>query len=402
MRGNQPLRILCLLLATLASSLAPAQARSVLSSAPSAAEFRSEQIRNLSPYGGRRTLRFQQLTDLLPEVTGRPSRKAFDNVSGNFRRYWQKSKSAFAGKGFEAILAHRENSLRAATGRPNRLLVTAAEGFTADAADLVEVADDGPVRDQLPRFQAKLGAGAAKKALFEAKYAGMTIITTPESLKQIRDDIIRRQANATRRGIALNSYHQQIADALNKGRLTDRMVDGSVAPSRREAERIVRHWLVGEWRTLGSAAGPRIRFVTTAARPMVAIGRLLQSHQVFARGLLVADVGIAAYQTYGDIGRYQTGEISGEYLAFKASLRSVQVGLTYYATLVPTDPATKGLAAMGAGLLVVVDAISDPLYAAWQQRTGVEMLARLEYHERALCVRHSLLRQLQQIGGAAP
>lgn len=395
MRGRNPTRHLVLLL-TLAAGLAtaPAQARSVLSSAPSAAELRSQQLRQLAPYRGQHTLRLRQLSELLPAVTGRPSLAKYIKYGGNFRRYWRAGESAFVGKGFEAIVALRENSRRAATGQTNRLLVTAAEGFGSDAADIVDMADDGRV---LHRFQAKLGAGAAKQALFDARYTGMTIITTPESFAEIRAELARQQVNALRRGIVLDARTQHVAHAVASGRLTDSIAHGIQAPSRREAARIVRHQVAGEWRTLGRRIAIPTRVMTTVTRPMLSAGRLLQTNRVFARGLLVADVGLAAYRTYGDFYRYRAGEISGGYLAFKASLRSAQVGLTIYATVIPADPASKGLAAFAAGACIVLDTVSDPLHALWHAPTDAGLLAQLENHERASCVRQSLLGQLQQL-----
>lgn len=87
------------------------------------------------------------------------------------------------------------------------------------------------------------------------------------------------------------------------------------------------------------------------------------------KALIVADVALNAYMTYGDFRRWQNSEITGGYLAFKSALRTGQMALTYYTVFSPEPgPFTRVAAGIGAVFLVAVDIASDPILDRAQAR----------------------------------
>jgi len=112
--------------------------------------------------------------------------------------------------------------------------------------------------------------------------------------------------------------------------------------------------------------------------------------------LVVVDVGANAYLIYDDFMRWDRSEISGGYFGLKAGLHSAQIALTVYAFWAP-DPTfvSKLVAGGGALLLTVAGAVSDPLYAAAQERTS-QLLRELEREERYNYCRRQILADMQR------
>lgn len=109
--------------------------------------------------------------------------------------------------------------------------------------------------------------------------------------------------------------------------------------------------------------------------------------RVAGKALIVVDVAAVGYSMYVDVGRYRSGEIGGGFLAFKAGLRTGQLGLTMYAVLTPDPtPVTRAVALATAGTLVVIDIASDPIYNAFYRRRAEaarQILQKAEFNERA-------------------
>ncbi len=109
------------------------------------------------------------------------------------------------------------------------------------------------------------------------------------------------------------------------------------------------------------------------------------TEKVFSKGkgLVIVDLATNAYFTYGDYGRWQSGEIGGEYFGFKAGLRAVQSAVTIVWAFGPPDPVTKSVSGVAALVLIGVDVVSDPFYEAAQARARevleeVDQTARLD------------------------
>jgi len=106
------------------------------------------------------------------------------------------------------------------------------------------------------------------------------------------------------------------------------------------------------------------------------------TEKVFSKGLVFVDLATNAYFTYGDYGRWQSGEIGVEYFGFKAGLRTAQSAATIVCYVDP-NPVTKAVSGAAALVLFGVDLLSDPFYEAAQARTRelleeVDQTARLD------------------------
>jgi hypothetical protein len=184
----------------------------------------------------------------LIEVTaGTPSAEAYARYGGDLERYWQVVESQRAGKTFEACVAWQENVRLRAVGDGRRILVTAAEGRTASAADLLLVDESGQVLEQI---QCKLGWKYAKDALVDPKYGGMRIMTPADELEILRLKLAQREASAAMRGVNLTDDWQAVREAFDTGRLVTRTSSGAPLPLRAEVTRAARESLEPSWTRL--------------------------------------------------------------------------------------------------------------------------------------------------------
>ncbi len=146
------------------------------------------------------TLSLQELVD---RVAGKPSRSAYIKYGGDLASYWETASAQRAGKTFEAMIAYRDNHpglwkrlLRAARGNKDRIVVTAAEGASGHPADLLKIDKHGVIVHQ---YQLKLGWQETVKALQkDSKYAGMSILTTQDSLEIIQKKLLQAEQAAQR------------------------------------------------------------------------------------------------------------------------------------------------------------------------------------------------------------
>ena len=334
------------------------------------------------------TLQAKSMRDLV-EQTAPISRNALPNYQGDWQAYWiaSNSRNQRSGKTLEAVLASRANVHRGRLGLPDRMLVTAAEGFPAHAADLVDVAPDGIV---LRKYQVKWGWKSTVKALQDPKYEGMRVLTTRESFTQIGRELQAAEATAARRGLPLRKEWQVVRDALDSGRLPGSW-SGKHLPSAASVERYslshVKKYFAAGANRIAPRAAPKIREL------------LIASGKVTGKTLIVVDVASMGYFEYADVNRYRSGEIGGGYLTFKSTLRASQLSLAYYAAASP-EPATKAVAAFAAGVLVIVDMASDPIYQhAYERRkdAAAMVLASVNRDERYYAARVQLLRLAPRI-----
>ncbi len=138
------------------------------------------------------TLSLQELVD---RVAGK--------AGGDLASYWETASAQRAGKTFEAMIAYRDNHpglwkrlLRAARGNKDRIVVTAAEGASGHPADLLKIDKHGVIVHQ---YQLKLGWQETVKALQkDSKYAGMSILTTQDSLEFIQKKLLQAEQAAQR------------------------------------------------------------------------------------------------------------------------------------------------------------------------------------------------------------
>jgi len=168
------------------------------------------------------------------KTVGVPSVKAVRESGGDFTKYITKrGVKSLTGKAFEARTAIKLNRLLAKSGSGDRLLITAAEGFPTDVADLARVSANGEIKEL---YQLKLSPTAAKSAVGDTRYIGMTLVTTPDSFQAIQKELRKETLMATQKGKPLPPKWQGIHEAIQDGRLTDKIA-GRRVPSFEQAEK---------------------------------------------------------------------------------------------------------------------------------------------------------------------
>jgi len=328
------------------------------------------------------------LDELIQRTAGQPSPGKVARYAGDLDAYWQASESAFSGKAFEAMVAHQENLRLEAAGRSERMCVSAVEGELGPGhpADLVLIDDMGRV---IERYQCKLGGKAAIDALSNTKYAGMKILTPDDQFEWISRQLLEKQASAIRRGIELDPYWAKVEAAINEGRLND-LPSGAALPLRTEATERALSVVAKSWEELGSAAEAPAEAVGTALTSVARIPAAETGSEIAGRALVVVDVATNVYLSYKDYQRFEDGEIGGQYLAFKLSLRSTQTTTVIWAAAADPEPFTKGVLIIAGVALVAVDVGSDFIYSAAQERTR-QMLSELQWNDRCYQARQEVL-----------
>jgi len=337
------------------------------------------------------TLRMNTLDDLVGRVAGKPSLKAYATW-GNFDEYWPSARINFEGKTHEALIAWQENTRFKATGDGRRIIVTAAEGGNTDAADLLLRDADGRI---LTQFQCKLGSDAAMKALKDSKYNGMTILTSDESLCNIKLGLLKTEMNATRRGIQVPEDWAAVRSAIESGRLASELPSHASLILRSDVEVTAKSVVSRAWEIAGDTVDAVDTPVDVTIAAMNAVNRIPANAAIAkAAGpiLIVVDYAANIYLVYVDYGRFRNGDIGGVYFTFKTSLHAAQMAFTT-AAIVDPEPTTKVVCAVTAIVLAVIDVASDPIYAATKARTE-ELYRTLERDERYYYCRQQLINEM--------
>jgi hypothetical protein len=334
------------------------------------------------------TLEIGSLDELIERVAGKIRPASFEKW-GNFNAYWEATKSQRAGKVFEAINAYVENRRLARSGDAMRLLVTAAEGKPAHPADVLRAlrTDEGFLVGGHDQY--KFGWKAAKNAVAESKYAGMTIVTSPDQMQIIEHELQKAEAKAIRRGLPLASKWEGVKDAIQEGRLTARMPSGTMATTREYVFFHTRRVYQAMWTRLERAA--EATQIARLSRFRAVSGTLKVLGKVAGGALVVLDVAAVGYQTYDDVLRYRAGEIGGGYLAAKSSMRGLQLSLAYYTFFAP-DPTmvTKIVTGVAVVVLIVADDVSDRVYEARRDESR-RLMESIDRDERFYAARKQLL-----------
>lgn len=116
---------------------------------------------------------------------------------------------------------------------------------------------------------------------------------------------------------------------------------------------------------------------------------------VFRVAKPVFSVVSTAYETYGDVQRYRSGELGGDLLAGKSVLRGGELGIAVTLLLIP-EPTTKVVCIVAGVVLVVLvvaDIALDAFNDAKRERTR-ELLERINNEERFYAIRRQLLHEL--------
>jgi hypothetical protein len=347
----------------------------------------------------RRTLRAVSLGDYMSMAA--PTSRTAPLKYASFATYWRNANmtSQQVGKGFEAVLAYRAN--RALASSRNKMLLTAAEGFPSHPADL-SLVDEFSNPSRLFQAKLRLDVKKAAKVLQTPKYADMTIVTTQESVEAIRADVFAKQASMLARGKPLPQRYQTVADAFADGRLAQnwfgqplpseaQVARRSVALKHAEFNRLASASRTGatpEAATLVRSSGG-VRRVATLGEQKAA-GGVLRS--IAAKGVFVLVVAETGYRTYADVQRYRSGEVGGDYLAVKTSIRGAQVSVA--ASLLSPEPASKLFVILAEIGLVAADIGHDLAYHyVWSKREAAtkRMLAYVDRTEKFSAIRQRLI-----------
>lgn len=361
------------------------QAQSVVLAEPAAAQ--ASLVRNQFAMGqslvNPKTTSIDSLDELINLAAGRPSQKAFLKYGGDIERYWQEIARSRAGKTFEAILANRVNERLTALGSEQRLISTAIEGSPSHAADLLLLGENGEV---LAHFQAKLGWSAAIKALNQSKYAGMSIVTTQDSLDIIKRELLKAEIKAARRGLPLGSDWELARDALRTGRLAQELPGGVSLPREAKIFYDAKRTLKMPWAGLGSVTAGEAQ----AASAAIGLG------EIAGGALIVLDVGTTGFLACQDFQRFNESEIgTGDY-AIKGGLRAANLYLLYI-TVADPEPFTKAGAAVALVVLIAVDVGHDWVIDS-RNASARQLLESIDREERKQAVRGHLLNRVLELG----
>jgi len=184
------------------------------------------------------------LDESLTKTVGGVRPQAIEKHAGSFDSYWNASRPQREGKAFEAILADTTNRRVAATGGTQRIIPTAHLGYPQHAADLIELDNTGRV---VRRIQSKLGFDNVLGALRDPKYAGMDIVTDQNTLDSLRKELAKRAESASARGVSLPTEHRALQEALDSGRLWQKLPCGAPLPTREYTTQIARQHAERLW-----------------------------------------------------------------------------------------------------------------------------------------------------------
>jgi hypothetical protein len=331
----------------------------------------------------RKTLSKETLGELIQSAA--PVSREAPRKYPNFASYWRMANGngQRTGKAFEAVLAWRANRV---LSNGESMLVTAVEGFPTDPIDLVKVSAKGEVSQ---RYQAKLrlSLNTASKHLGDSRYTGKTLVTTRESMERILRDLKLETEKAARRGTTLAPKYQRVADALQNGHIAKTWF-GRDLPALKGLDQFAKK----ETRKLFDEHGYQIASASGRKGGVSAAAKNLAGH-AFA----VLDLGGVVYDFYRDARRYSRGEIGGDYLAVKGTIRTGHASIVVALLLNPEPFVTKATSVV----LIVADAGYEMYYNGYVQRVRQEatrrMLEAIDRDQRVYNAQRELLQILHDV-----
>ena len=257
---------------------------------------------------------------------------------GTFENYWAKTAQSRTGKFAEAHVA-RGFQRHAKLHGLNRAILPTGLADPSSPFDLI-VTDTISGRET--RYQMKLGNRASVAAIRDSRYSDGNILTTPHTLREIRQELQQRVVAAERRGTALAPKWQSVKGALTSGRLTDN-IDGYVVKSRKYIERLAQRFdgkrfgqVLQQWADESEVA------VVARAASGAGEARLAGFAPIAARwgGRAAGALGAATslYRVRGDYARYEAGVIGSGELAARGSARVLLTGAGVWAAWTATGP----------------------------------------------------------------
>lgn len=169
------------------------------------------------------------LDEMMSKTVGRVSEKAVKGYQGNFPTYWKAAQTSRVGKALEAVVCDTVNGRNRAVGSKTRWTPTASLGYPAHPADIVELDARGKV---IRKIQAGTGHKNVLSKLVDPKYKGMDILTDSDTLSSLRKHHTKASALAKQSGRSLNPQLKALHDALNSGRLIEKLPQGTPLPTK--------------------------------------------------------------------------------------------------------------------------------------------------------------------------
>lgn len=262
--------------------------------------------------------------DLIEKTIGQISPESV-NKFPDFEEYFRAAHSNAKGKGLEAVVADLDNHRLQAVGDSRRVVVLAAEGLPHEPADLHVV--DSRTGTVLERIQAKFGPDGVLTALDDPKYSGMKILTTEDSLKSLKLDLLKAKTTAARRGTALDFRWSRLEEALESGRVMSSTCSGAPLPEAEHVIQTVKRVLRRQWdhmlnlRSTAQATKSLTQKLAstgseTAEAAGEAAGRVSRIAGKLAKAAPVAGVAIEVTvngkQVYDTEAAYRRGELTNE------------------------------------------------------------------------------------------
>lgn len=299
--------------------------------------------------------------EIYRKTIGTPRRKAVLESGGDFSKYLAKrGRLSVGGKAFEARTLIKMNNFFARRGVGDRILSTAVEGFPNDVADLVRISSNGEVKEL---YQLKAGHKAAKEAVTgtkdTVKYANTTIVTHPETLDDIKNELLNIKNKNLVKGKPFPPYWQAIDEAIQQGRLTDQ-IDGVRMPTREmsinKGVGKLEKWYNRAAKRFGASptatvSDDALKIAATKASGKM-VGKLALSGTILAG---FVDIGFGVHGLYDADRRYRLGELDSDIFTGK---RIVAVSQVSVGTVTVVGGAVVALNAVGYSLMTA----PEPFY----------------------------------------
>jgi hypothetical protein len=368
-------------------------------------------------------LTLQIPTKRLHEKTiGRIRTKSFNKYS-TFDDYWQAGGTGSRGKFFESQSVLQANSALKKQGSAYRYAITAVEGDPGHPADLVLLNDKGKI---VRRCQLKSTRNVNDIIKFsqEAKYSDMTLVTHPETLMDLSERGKREIEKARLRGQPPPTKWQNVLDKLERGLITDELVDGKKVHTLEKTAEGARKFRLFQW--LRGPDAPKIaKGVSGTVRKTLVVPKTLAMLSIsavkVAKSTLVVlevvaapvDLGFAAYGYYDTFSRYNREGLDQDIFATKlaihtteaalggAAVYSLGVGLGLIAAPEPVVSKVTGIVVVVGSVVVLAADIAVSSVIANRDQARERTLEVLTSSERRLAIHAELQKRLRAVVGVA-
>lgn len=254
------------------------------------------------------------LNELMTQTVGSVSDSAVGRYGADFDAYYQASRTSREGKALEAITADLVNHRNAATGVGNRWITSASIGHPSHAADIVELDSSGKVIRQI---QAGKGFTNVLSKLSDSKYDGMDILTDQDTYDSLRAELQHEVTRARALRKLLNPKFVSLRNAINQGRLLDRLPCGAPLPTQGHIASVARSHAQALYDSKLATRTARLAKISVNAVDHVddatkALPTIAKHSRRLVRAVPVVAAGFEAVQGYAEISTTETQFASGQ------------------------------------------------------------------------------------------